>query len=114
MAVTTQAIDETRSSAAAAVGVDEQPAKLAAAAFAAAVSERVEPASTAKRLPPVAETSDLATLAAPQPPVPQGVADSHEIPTHLRDASWASDFGHKLLWFAGNDKHCLLYTSRCV
>lgn len=107
LGVTRPAIDDTPSSASAAsaavVAVD-QPAKLAAVAFAAAISERVEPASAAQILPAVAETSDLATVAAPPPPFLHGAADSHEIPTHLRDPSWVSDFGHKLLWFAGNDK----------
>lgn len=104
LGVTRPAIDDTPSSASAAVVAVDQPAKLAAVAFAAAISERVEPASAAQILPAVAETSDLATVAAPPPPFLHGAADSHEIPTHLRDASWVSDFGHKLLWFAGNDK----------
>ena len=37
-------------------------------------------------------------------PGAQGSTHSLSVPTPLRDQNWASDFGQKIMWLAGNDK----------
>lgn len=65
--------------------------------------------SEAKGLDPrLSPASGLATMAPgnPFPATLAGVSQetSASLPTALRDPSWASELGQKLLWFVGNDK----------
>jgi flagellar hook-length control protein FliK len=82
----------------------------AAAEQAAKFAVADPPAPLAENLPsskpePGASTSTLSTLAAPlAPPANDSAEPPRGIQTPLRDPSWASDLGQKLLWFVGNDK----------
>ncbi len=58
---------------------------------------------------PLSSANDPNVVATPLPSVVNGAAGSQDIPrdlkTPLRDPAWAGEFGQKLLWFAGNEKH---------
>lgn len=63
---------------------------------AAAESEPLEPALPVQSTAPPTTAGNAAAGAAATP------AAAHSLQTPLRDPSWASEFGQKLLWFANN------------
>lgn len=87
----------------------ESPARFAVATFAGPTVEQVAPTMSPKAadlVAPAVSPTTLATL----PPIhlPTGATRPADItvdlPTPLRDASWATDFGQKVLWFVGHEK----------
>lgn len=98
-----QTTDDRWSSALPPYDSDGKAAKIAVSDVAALAFGRAE-AKVVEQAPPA---NNLVTLA-PMPPTPSAATMAPEIAqsvqTPLRDASWATDLGHKLLWFASNDK----------
>ncbi|WP_300451286.1 flagellar hook-length control protein FliK [Accumulibacter sp.] len=87
----------------------EAPARFAVATFTGSTAEQAAPTMSPHApdlVAPAVSPTTLATL----PPIhlPSGAtrpADTIvDLPTPLRDASWATDFGQKVLWFVGNEK----------
>jgi flagellar hook-length control protein FliK len=78
----------------------EPPARIAVADFAGSLFERVI-AKAPETVPPTSPFNPLPSLPGN---VGQASAARPDLPTPIRDPSWASDFGQKLLWFASHDK----------
>jgi flagellar hook-length control protein FliK len=87
------------------LAADDQPAKLAAAS---AVASIVDSGTSSKDSAGAAPISP-STLTNMLHGSPGNLTASREpeisIPTSIRDQNWASDFGQKIVWLAGNDKH---------
>jgi flagellar hook-length control protein FliK len=78
----------------------DPPARIAVADFANSLFER----GVAKPPETVSPTSEFNPLPSQPGSAGQASAARPDLPTPLRDPSWASDFGQKLLWFASHDK----------
>lgn len=106
-----QPTSERRAAASESVTAVDTPAKFAAADFAATISKQDAPVperSMLSKPDPAATASGLNTLAAPPNNVLTNAAVTHDnhasLQTPLRDPAWAGELGHKLLWFASNEK----------
>ena len=102
--------DERWASLPTAVSADGKAAKFAVADFAAQASPGQSLGQSEMKRPEqlLSVATNLATLAPANqsPSTATGLAQEAplSIPTALRDPSWSTDLGQKLLWFAGNDK----------
>jgi len=81
--------------------IDGEAARFAVAQLAARSFERAARGESE----PVATTVTLAHLNAPPPHAAvAGREAPRELDVPLHDPAWSSEFGHKLLWLAGNDR----------
>ena len=81
-----------------------KPAKFAVPALAESVKESLSP----KTVSPEGQPNNIVPVSnnasAHHSPAAHGPTHSLSVPTPLRDQNWASDFGQKIMWLAGNDK----------
>lgn len=80
--------------------VDDRPAKFAALTAAAQNTENISSKTVSADTIP----SSMAVPAGNLHTAPIRHDVSLSVPTSIRDQSWASDFGQKIVWLAGNDK----------
>ena len=93
--------DDRQPPAAGSAAIDGEAARFAVAQLAARSFERAARGESE----PVATTVTLAHLNAPPPHAAvAGREAPRELDVPLHDPAWSSEFGHKLLWLAGNDR----------
>ena len=83
---------------------DDKPAKFAVPVLAESVKESLSPKAVSPEAQPnnVVPVSNSASTH--HSAATHGSNHSLSVPTPLRDQNWASDFGQKIMWLAGNDK----------